>query len=317
MCRNRFPGSMALLALVVVALVLALPPVRPAANAQSNLDEPAMGTVLRGQLLVRGAPNVADTVIGRVAYGQRVVILSETPGWLEIVYPPDSDGSGWVSAHYVQIDGSGVPNLPEAPATATSAAVAAPSLAGFSQPATFRWRWSGTVPADIDWRFDILVFQRNAAHPYKTIQVDPAEVEPDGDTYTKVADRFAMQCSSYWTVRVSQYVEGRFRMFLSESSNRQEIGVPCPAPIPVEPRPRPGQPQIPGGAGSGNTGSGGERSPGGSAPQPTAALPGTGDPAGLTPEPTALPSGSWSRPGGVPLVRPGMTPDVHARGLHR
>lgn len=317
MCRNRFPDSMALLALLVAVLVLALLPLRPAANAQSSLDEPAMGTVLRGQLLVRGAPNVADAVIGRVTYGQRVVILGETPGWLEIVYPPDSDGSGWVSAHYVQIDGSGIPNLPEAPATATSPVVAAPSLAGFSQPATFRWRWSGAVPAGIDWRFDILVFRRNAANPYKTIQANPAEIEPDGDVYTKVAERFAILCNSYWTMRVSQYVEGRFRMFLSESSNRQEIGVPCPAPIPAEPRPRPAQPQAPGGTGSSNPGSGGNQSPGGSAPQPTVPRPGTVDPTGLTPEPTALPSGSLSTPGEIPLVRPGMTPDVHARGLHR
>ena len=118
-------------------------------------------------------------------------------------------------------------------------------------PASFRWRWSGTGPAGIEWRFDILIFQRNAASQYKTIDVDPAEVELDGDVYTKIADRFSMQCSSYWAVRVSQYVDGRFRKYLSESSNRQDIGVACATPIPAQPRPRPAQPLPPGGAGSG------------------------------------------------------------------
>lgn len=314
MRRNRSPGSSVLLVLFVVVLGLALPAMRHPAVAQSGPDEPAMGTVLRGQLLVRSAPNVTSAVIGRVTHGQRVAILDEAPGWLEIVYPPDSAGSGWVSAHYVQIDGSGAPNLPSAPATATSLAVAAPSLAGFSPPATFRWRWSGTVPDGIDWRFDVLVFQRNAAHQYKTITVDPALIEPQGNVYTLAAERFTMQCSSYWTVRVSQYVDGRFRTYLSESSNRQDIGVACPAPIPAEPQPRGGQPRVPGGARPDSGGGDGDRAPDGTPPQPTAAPPDTG----LTPEPTALPPGAESRSsGGGTLIRPGMTPDIQPRGPSR
>ena len=314
MRRNRMLSSLALIVIVVTALVLAVPAARQVAQAQDSPEEPAMGTVLQGQLLVRGAPDVAGPVIGRVTHDQRVTILREQDGWLEIVYPLESDGSGWVSAHYVQIDGRTVPNLPAAPVTASPAAVAAPSLVGFSQPATFRWRWSGTVPAGIEWRFDILIFQRNAASQYKTIQVDPAALAPEGDVYTKVADRFAMQCSSYWAVRVSQYVDGRFRMFLSESSNRQDIGVACATPIPAQPRPRPAQPLPPGGAGSGRADDDG-RVPGAGSPSATDAAPGTGDPAGSTPNPTALPPGAQSRPweGGA-LIRPGMTPDVQPRG---
>ncbi len=299
MWRNRTPGSLVLLVLLVTALVLSLFAMRHTVHAQSSPDEPATGTVLRGELVVRSTPNVASAVIGRVTYGQRVSILGEAPGWLEIVYPLDSEGSGWVSAHYVQIDGSGVPSLPGAPPTATSSAVTAPSLVGYSRPATFRWRWSGAVPAGIDWRFDVLIFQRNAAHPYKTFQADPADLEPQGDVYTLAAERFTVQCSSYWTVRVSQYVEGRFRTFLSESSNRQDLGAACPTPIPAEPQPRGGRPQVPGG-------SGGNRSPGGTSPQPTAA-PGTADPVGATPEPTALPSGALRLPDE-------MTPDIQPRG---
>ncbi len=170
MRRNRMLSSLALIVIVVAALVLAVPAARQVAQAQDSPAEPAMGTVLQGQLLVRGAPDVAGAVIGRVTHDQRVTILREQDGWLEIVYPLESDGSGWVSAHYVQIDGRTVPNLPAAPVTASPAAVAAPSLVGFSQPATFRWRWSGTVPAGIEWRFDILIFQRNAASQYKTIR---------------------------------------------------------------------------------------------------------------------------------------------------
>ena len=314
MRRNRMLGSLALIVIVVAALVLATPAARQIAQAQDNPAEPAMGTVLQGQLPVRRAPEVAGPVIGRVTYGQRVTILSEQAGWLEIVYPLESDGTGWVSAHYVQIDGRAVPNLPAVPATASPAAVVAPSLVGFSQPATFRWRWSGTVPAGIDWRFDVLIFQRNAAHPYKTIQVDPAALAPEGDVYTTVADRFNMQCSSYWAVRVSHYVDGRFRMFLSESSNRQDIGVACATPIPAQPRPRPAQPQPSGGAGSGRADDGGQM-PGAGSPSATDAAPGTGDPAGSTPNPTALPPGAQTRPwGGGALVRPGMTPDVQPRG---
>lgn len=316
MWRNRIPGFLVLLVLLVAALGLSLPAMRQTAHAQSSPDEPATGTVLRGELLVRSAPNAAGAVIGRVTYGQRVTILGETPGWLEIVYPPDSEGSGWVSAHYVQIDGSGVPSLPSAPPTATSAAVAAPSLVGYSRPTTFRWRWSGAVPAGIDWRFDVLIFQRNAAHPYKTFQADPADLEPQGDVYTLAAERFTVQCSSYWTVRVSQYVEGRFRTFLSESSNRQDIGAPCPTPIPAEPQPRGGRPQMPGRAGS--SGGDSDSSPDGASPQPTVAAPGTVDPAGLTPEPTALPPGAQIRPwGGGALIRPDMTPDIQSRAPRR
>lgn len=304
MWRNRIPGTLVLLVLMVAALGLSIPSMRQTAYAQSSPDEPAMGTVLRGELLVRSAPDASGAVIGRATYGQRVTIVGEEPGWLEIVYPPDSDGSGWVSAHYVQIDGSGAPSPASAPPTVTSPAVAAPSLVGYSRPATFRWRWSGAVPAGIDWRFDVLIFQRNAAHPYKTFQAGPADLEPQGDVYSLAAERFTVQCSSYWTVRVSQYVEGRFRTFLSESSNRQDLGAACPTPIPAEPQPRGGRPQMPGGAGSG--GSDGERTPGGTSPQPTAAAPGTADPVGLTPEPTALPSGAQSLPE--------MTPDSQPKG---
>ncbi|MCB0040959.1 MAG: SH3 domain-containing protein [Caldilinea sp.] len=315
MWRNRFPGFLVLLVLLVAAFGLSISTMRQTVHAQSSPDEPAIGTVLRGELVVRSAPDVAGAVIGRVTYGQRVTIVSEAPGWLEIVYPPDSAGSGWVSAHYVQIDGRGAPGLPGGLPTATSPAVAAPSLVGYSRPATFRWRWSGAVPDGIDWRFDVQVFQRNAAHSYKNIKVDPAEDEPQGDVYTLDAERFTVQCSSYWTVRVSQYVDGRFRTFLSESSNRQDIGAPCPTPIPAEPQPRGGRPQVPG-AGAGS--SDGDRSPGGTAPQPTMAAPGTVEPGGLTPEPTALPPGAQIRPrGGGALIRPDVTPDIQSRAPRR
>lgn len=314
MRRNRMLGSLALIVIVVVALVLAIPAARQVARAQDSPAEPAMGTILQGQLPVRRAPDVAGPVIGRVTYGQRVTILSEEDGWLEIVYPVESATSGWVSAHYVQIDGQAVRNLPVAPATASPAVVVAPSLVGYSRPATFRWRWSGSVPEGINWRFDVLIFHLNATHPYKTIQVDPAEIEPVGDVYTKVADRFIMQCNSYWTVRVSQYEDGRFHTYLSESSNRQDIGVACATPIPSAPRPQPAQSQPSVGTGSGGTGDGGGMSGSGS-PSATDAAPGTSNPADLTPNPTALPPGADIRPrGGSALIRPELTPDIQPRG---
>ncbi|MCB0136459.1 MAG: hypothetical protein KDD75_15250, partial [Caldilineaceae bacterium] len=75
------------------------------------------------------------------------------------------------------------------------------------------------------------------------------------------------------------------------------------------------RPQVPG-AGTGS--SDGDRSPGGTAPQPTMAAPGTVEPAGLTPEPTALPPGAQIRPrGGGALIRPDVTPDIQSRAPRR
>lgn len=75
-------------------------PITPAASGESGL---AAGTVLAATLNVRSGPGVDFAALGQLGQGQRVEIIDQQEGWLQIVYPAGSEGTGWVSAQYVAV----------------------------------------------------------------------------------------------------------------------------------------------------------------------------------------------------------------------
>lgn len=216
-------GTACILAIVAVAVFGAGHSAQAVPLAQSS---DTSGTVLVSALNVRAEPDVASRVVGRLVYGERVKVLDREPGWLQIEYVRAPGGKAWASANYIRIDGEGIPNVPQATPT-PSAGVPAASVVDYRGPASFRWKWPGATLRGVDWYFDILIFQKTATNPYKTIAAEPGDVKLTNGVYEYSGDRFQVKCDSYWMIRISKRENGRWTGFLSDPSNRQDISQAC------------------------------------------------------------------------------------------
>lgn len=106
-------------------------------GAQSSagpLDQ-AQATVTARSLRVRGEPSPAGEVVGGIKEGEvyDVIGLSSDGEWIQLAVPAIVGGSGWVSANFVEVQGS----ITEAAVTAVTAppAVTSPPAAGGATPA--------------------------------------------------------------------------------------------------------------------------------------------------------------------------------------
>lgn len=214
-------------AIVMVVVAIALTTlVRTAQATPLHQDGDVSGTVLVSALNVRAEPNITSRIVGRLVYGEKVTVLDRKPGWLQIAYARAPGGKAWASANYIRIDGEGIPNVPQATPT-PSAGVPSASVVDYRGPASFRWKWPGATLRGVDWYFDILVFQKTASNPYKTIAAEPEDVTLTDGVYEYTGDRFQVKCDSYWMIRISQRENGRWTGFLSDPSNRQDISQAC------------------------------------------------------------------------------------------
>ncbi len=74
------------------------------------------------QVNVRAGPSSRWPVIGVLIVGERVPAIGRTPAgeWIKIVYPGSPDGTGWVYAYVVRLEGGDLP-IVEPPPTPTPA----------------------------------------------------------------------------------------------------------------------------------------------------------------------------------------------------
>jgi uncharacterized protein YraI len=104
-----------------------------------------------GALNVRGGPGTDYPVLGQLQPGAQVTLLARSADgtWFEIVYPAGSDGRGWLSGEFLQIQGSAeqlpvaqppAPPRPTPIATTLPSITATPTVTGTSPI-------SGTVSA--------------------------------------------------------------------------------------------------------------------------------------------------------------------------
>ncbi len=72
------------------------------------------------QVHVRAGPSSRWPIIGILVVGERVPAIGRTPAgeWIKIVYPGSPDGTGWVYAYVVRLEGGDVP-IVEPPPTPT------------------------------------------------------------------------------------------------------------------------------------------------------------------------------------------------------
>jgi uncharacterized protein YraI len=98
------------------------PAVTPTPTATPGLLLAIVTDVLR----VRGGPGTNYDILGRLQAGTSLSLLARSAdgGWFQIAYPPGSDQRGWVSAEFLQIQGS-PDQAPLAQAVPTPAAVEA------------------------------------------------------------------------------------------------------------------------------------------------------------------------------------------------
>jgi uncharacterized protein YgiM (DUF1202 family) len=77
------------------------------ASAAGSLN-PAKATVTARSLRVRGEPDAAGTVVGGIKEGEvyDVIGLSSDGEWVQLAIPAITGGSGWVSANFVEVQGS-------------------------------------------------------------------------------------------------------------------------------------------------------------------------------------------------------------------
>lgn len=86
----------------------------PAANADApnaavaDLADNATATVTARSLRVRAAPNATAEVIHGVREGEqyKVVALSSDGAWVQLSIPAAPQGTGWVDANFVSVEGS-------------------------------------------------------------------------------------------------------------------------------------------------------------------------------------------------------------------
>jgi hypothetical protein len=90
----------------------------PTSQGQASVEGKVVATM---SVRVRAGPSFQDTVIGGVAPDQSVQVIgrSADSGWWQIVFPPQTDGRGWVAANYVQVYGdmAGIPLASPNPST--------------------------------------------------------------------------------------------------------------------------------------------------------------------------------------------------------
>jgi uncharacterized protein YraI len=81
-----------------------------------------------GVLNVRGGPGTDYPILGKLEPGAQVTLLARSADgtWFEIVYPAGSDGRGWLSGEFLQMQGA-PDQLPVAQAPATSSPTPAPT----------------------------------------------------------------------------------------------------------------------------------------------------------------------------------------------
>ena len=72
------------------------------------------------QINVRAGPSSRWPIIGVLVVGERVPAIGRTPAgeWVKIVYPGSPDGTGWVYAYVVRVEGGDLPVV-EPPPTPT------------------------------------------------------------------------------------------------------------------------------------------------------------------------------------------------------
>ena len=72
------------------------------------------------QVNVRAGPSSRWPIIGILIVGERVPAIGRTPAgeWIKIVYPGSPDGTGWVYAYVVRVEGGDLP-IVEPPPTPT------------------------------------------------------------------------------------------------------------------------------------------------------------------------------------------------------
>lgn len=83
--------------------------VPPAPSTISPTPQPQGGTVLAVRLNVRSGPGTDYPILGQLQRKDRVQVLERRQGWLRILYPTGPEGSAWVSAAYVALDGEPTP----------------------------------------------------------------------------------------------------------------------------------------------------------------------------------------------------------------
>ncbi len=124
------------LALFVVAVLLWTAQAAVAGRAAASIEPTPIPTVtgtptgpmvvvLGGgnpQVNVRAGPSSRWPIIGVLIVGERVPAIGRTPAgeWIKIVYPGSPDGTGWVYAYVVRLEGGELP-IVEPPPTPTPA----------------------------------------------------------------------------------------------------------------------------------------------------------------------------------------------------
>ena len=216
----RLSGFVAMMILLSLVTLLGVRPVLASPSAQSGVRT---GTVLAGALNVRDKPSLAGKVIGKVTIGTEVEIVDSEGDWLQIKFVPAADGTGWVSARFISTGAS--QRRPTAPARPANGAPA-PSVVNYSFP-NFKWTWPGAQLNDVDWYFDLQLFQSGASNPYKTIVVNPDGAVLRNGVYSYDAGHTDIKCNSYWVVQIAKRENGRFVGWISDKSNQQSIGDPC------------------------------------------------------------------------------------------
>ncbi len=79
-----------------------------AAPAAADLADNATATVTARSLRVRAAPNATAEIIHGVREGEqyKVVALSSDGAWVQLSIPAAPQGTGWVDANFVSVEGS-------------------------------------------------------------------------------------------------------------------------------------------------------------------------------------------------------------------
>lgn len=93
---------------------------------------PVPGLRVVSTVNVRTGPGTAYPIIGQLQTGDttRIAGRSADAGWWQIIYPPNSDGLGWLSATLVQVNeqAAGVPIVAAPPPPATNTPVPTPTF---------------------------------------------------------------------------------------------------------------------------------------------------------------------------------------------
>ena len=102
----------------------------------------------------------------------------------------------------------------------------APRLVAYNFP-NFQWTWPGAQLENVDWYFDLQIFQSGVSNPYKTIAVNPTDVPLRDNVYSFDARQPEIKCDSYWLVQIAKRENGRFVGWISDKSDQQQIGESC------------------------------------------------------------------------------------------